>query len=64
MREKLKLTSDGGDPLTVNIDEGMVAPVLRSGGVCVWRSLESGGMFSIGACGKNLASSAVKMFYI
>jgi hypothetical protein len=38
----------------------MVAPVVVSGGVCLWR--ESGGRFCVGAFGRNLVSFAVKIF--
>jgi hypothetical protein len=59
--EKLKLRSDGG-VVARNANETMVVPMVGSGGVCVWGSLESGGRFCVGAFVKNLASVAVKMF--
>jgi hypothetical protein len=46
-----------------NADEAMVARMVGSGGVCVWRkSVESGVRFCVGAFGRNLASVAVKTF--
>jgi hypothetical protein len=57
MRKKLKLSPDGGDPGSKKCKRGY-------GGACggVWRSLESGGRFCVGAFGRNLASVAMKMF--
>jgi hypothetical protein len=40
MRKILKLSSDGGDSGSKNANEAIVAPMVGSGGVCVWR--ESG----------------------
>jgi hypothetical protein len=34
--KKLKLSSDGGDLVARNANEAMVAPMVGSGGVCVW----------------------------
>jgi hypothetical protein len=51
--KKLKLSSHGGDSGSKKFKRGY-------GGV--WRSLESGGRFCVGAFGRNLASVAVKMF--
>jgi hypothetical protein len=46
-----------------NANEATVAPMVGSGGVCVWReSVESGGRFCVGAFGRNLASVVVKSF--
>jgi hypothetical protein len=53
MRKILKLGSDGGDSARKKCKRGC-------GGV--WRSLESGGRFYVGAFGRNLASVAVKIF--
>jgi hypothetical protein len=57
MRKKLKLVSDG-------IDSGSKKCKRGYGGACsgVWRSLESGGRFCVGAFGRNPVSIAVKMF--
>jgi hypothetical protein len=57
MRKKLKLSSDGGDSGSNKYRRGYGGAY---GGV--WRSLESGGRFCVGAFGRNLASVAVKMF--
>jgi hypothetical protein len=53
-----KLSSDIGDSGSRKFKRGY-------GGACggVWRSLESGGRFCVGAFGRNLASVAVKMFF-
>jgi hypothetical protein len=57
MRKKLKLSSDGGDSGTKKCKRGYGDAYGR-----VWRSIESGGRFCVGAFGRNLASVAVKMF--
>jgi hypothetical protein len=55
--EKLKSGSDGGDSGSKKCKRGY------GGAFCgVWRSLESGGRFCVGAFGRNLAAVAVKMF--
>jgi hypothetical protein len=53
MWKKLKLVSGGGDSGSKKCRQGY------SG---VWRNLESGGRFCVGAFGRNLVSVAVKMF--
>jgi hypothetical protein len=45
-----------------NANEAVLVPMVGSGDVCDWRSLESGGRFRVGAFSSNLASVAVKMF--
>jgi hypothetical protein len=55
--KKLKLSSDGGDSGNKKCSRGCGCAY---GGV--WRSLESGGRFCVGAFGRSLASVAVKMF--
>jgi hypothetical protein len=47
-------------PVARNENEDMAAPMVGSGGVCVWR--ESGGRFWVSAFGRNLALIAVEMF--
>jgi hypothetical protein len=63
MREKLKLSSDGGESGTKNSNDTVVAPIVGSDKESAFdSSLESGGRFCVGAFGWNLASVAVKMF--
>jgi hypothetical protein len=54
LREKLKLSSEGGDSGSKKYKRGY--------GGAYGGSVESGSRFCVGAFGKNLASVAVKMF--
>lgn len=47
-----------------NSNEAMVVPVVASGGFVFGESLESGGRPFVCAFGNNLASVAVKIFFI
>jgi hypothetical protein len=47
-----------------NENEDMIALVVRSSGVCVWRESGARGLFCDGAFGRNLASSPLSFSHL
>jgi hypothetical protein len=45
-----------------NTNKTMLAPMVGSGGVCIWQKSESGSRFCVYAFGRNVASVDMKMF--
>jgi hypothetical protein len=62
MRKQLKLNSDSVGCGSKRCKQGYGDACGGSGGVCIWRSLESGGRFCVCAFGRSLALVTLNIF--